>query len=135
MRRLILVVRYHLKRHVYETHGPLNIWIVMVIVDNKQALDLELAKAKRTLVLFYASWCPHCIRFIPLFKEKTADLTLSIVQVRMDDYDSPLWDDYEVATVPTVILFEDRKVSRRLDSLPGNCIKDEKFTAWLQEIK
>jgi thiol-disulfide isomerase/thioredoxin len=107
---------------------------MVVVVDSKSAFDLELGKAKRVLGLFYMSSCPHCMRFMPFFETKTADLSLPIVKVRLDDYDSPLWDDYNVVAVPTVILFEDGKVSKRLDSLLGNCIKNEKFTAWLQEI-
>lgn len=75
------------------------------------------------------------MRFKPLFDEKTVDLMSNVVHVRMDNYDSPLWDEYAVAAVPTVILFEDGKVSRRIDSLPGNCVRVEKFLAWLNEIK
>jgi thioredoxin 1 len=108
----------------------------MIKVDNKQALDAELARAKRVLVLFYASWCPHCMRFMPFFEEKTSLSGFSnIVHMLLDDYDSPLWDTYDVSAVPTIILFEDGKISRRLDSRPGSCIKDEKFVAWLEEIK
>ncbi|MCL2359170.1 thioredoxin family protein [Candidatus Bathycorpusculum sp.] len=107
----------------------------MVVVDNKSALELEIARAKRVLVLFYSSGCPHCMRFMPIFDEKAVNSMSSIVHVLMDDYDSSLWDDYSVEAVPTVILFEDGRVSRRLDSLPGNCIKAEKFVDWLQEIK
>ena len=108
--------------------------IVMIIaVDNKSALDTELGRVKRVLGLFYMSSCPHCMRFMPFFETKTADLGLPIVKICLDDYDSSLWDDYNVVAVPSVILFENGKVSQRLDSLLGNCIKTEKFVAWLQE--
>jgi thioredoxin-like negative regulator of GroEL len=108
--------------------------VMVVVVDNKSSLDTELGKSGRVLGLFYMSSCPHCNRFMPLFETKTSDLGLPIVKVCLDDYDSSLWDDYHVAAVPTVILFENGQVSKRLDSLLGNCIKNEKFVAWLQEI-
>ncbi|MDR1993858.1 MAG: thioredoxin family protein [Nitrososphaerota archaeon] len=112
-----------------------SILITMDIVDNKRVLFLEQIKAKRVLVLFYATWCPHCTRFIPVFREKTIDCNFNIVQMCMDDYDNPLWDDYKIDAVPTVILFENGKVSSRLDSRQGNSIRIEDFVTWLQEVK
>ena len=75
------------------------------------------------------------MRFMPFFEEKTLGSRFPIVYVCMDDYDGPLWDVYNVVAVPTLILFEDGKVSHRLDSLPGSCIKNETFVAWLQKIQ
>ena len=42
----------------------------MVEVDNKENFTEELKKNEKVLALFYASWCPHCMRFVPVFKKK-----------------------------------------------------------------
>ena len=38
----------------------------------KQDLDVELKKNKKVLALFYASWCPFCVGFVPTFDKKVS---------------------------------------------------------------
>ncbi len=110
--------------------------IIMIKVDNKRDLDAELAKTKSVLALFYSSWCPYCVRFVPFFNKKTASLSLgSIVHVLLEDNDNPLWDEYGISAVPTIILFEEGKVCRRLDGRLGRGLSEEQFVAWLEELK
>lgn len=107
----------------------------MIEVDNRQDLDAQLAKNKRVLVLFYASWCPYCRRFVPIFEEKTVgNQRASVVHVLLDDYDNPLWDDYDIGAVPTVILFEEGKVCSRLDGLLGVGLSAKQFETWLKQL-
>ena len=107
----------------------------MIQTDNKQTLDAELGKNKRTIVLFYASWCPYCIRFVPVFDKNVINLGKgSVIHVLLDDYDNPLWDDYSIGAVPTIILFEDGKVQSRLDASLGLGLSERKFYAWLEEL-
>jgi thioredoxin 1 len=106
----------------------------MIQIDNKQDLEAQLSKNKRVLVLFYASWCPYCIRFVPIFKKKTADFHGgSVVKVLLDDYDNPLWDDYSIGSVPTAILFEEGKILSRLDGRLGSGLSEKQLDDWLQE--
>ena len=108
----------------------------MIEVDNKQDLDAELAKSKRVIALFYAQWCPHCVRFVPIFNRKIATLPkVDVVHVLMDDFDSPLWDDFSVDAVPTIILFENGVVCSRLDGRLGLGLSESAFLAWLEKIK
>jgi thioredoxin 1 len=108
----------------------------VIKVDNKQDLDTELAKTKRVLALFYASWCPYCMRFVPFFNKKVLGQEFgSVIHVLLDDYDNPLWDDYGVSAVPTAILFEDGKVCNRLDGRLGGGLKEEQFVTWLQDLR
>ncbi len=105
-------------------------------VDNKKDLDTVLSKDKRVLALFYATWCPYCMRFVPFFEEQVSSQGFkNVVHVIVDDYENPLWDDYGVAAVPTVILFEDGKVCSRLDGKLGRGLNEDKFLAWLKEHK
>jgi thioredoxin 1 len=108
----------------------------MIEVDSKQGLNEELRKHEKVLVLFYASWCPYCIRFVPIFDKKIVNFSVgNVIHVLLDDYDSPLWDDYFIEAVPTVIFFDKGKVSRRLDGKFGVGLSEKQFTFWLEEFK
>ncbi len=109
----------------------------MIQVENKQDLENEFGKSKRVLVLFYASWCPYCLRFVPTFEKKVANLRGSaIVEVILDDYDNELWDDYSIDAVPTVIMFENGGVCSRLDGGLGRGLNEKQLETWLdKELK
>jgi thioredoxin-like negative regulator of GroEL len=108
----------------------------MIEVDNKQDLDAELRKNKRVFTLFYASWCPHCTRFMPVFEKRIGNFEEpSVVYVLLDDYDNPLWDDFCINSVPTVILFEDGEVCRRLDGRLGLGLSERQLQTWLDELQ
>jgi thioredoxin 1 len=108
----------------------------MIKVYNRQTLDNELTKHKKVLALFYSSWCPYCVRFVPAFDKKVAGMGFeSVIHVLLEDDDNPLWDDYDIPAVPTVILFEDGKVSKRLDARLGRGLSEEQFKVWIEEFK
>jgi thioredoxin 1 len=108
----------------------------MIEVDNIKDLKEILQKTEKVLVLFYASWCPYCTRFVPVFDEKICDFKNgNVIHVLLDDYDNPLWDDYEIGAVPTVLFFEKGKVSKRLDGRFGAGLKEEQLKVWLEEFK
>ncbi len=105
-------------------------------IYTKQELDAELSKSRKVMVLFYATWCPFCMRFVKVFDEEVKALKLDhVIHVLLADYDNPLWDNYEIAAVPTIILFENAKVSNRLDAKLGRGLKEEDFTKWLEKLK
>ncbi len=108
----------------------------MTEIYTKQELDAELSKSSKVMALFYATWCPFCMRFVKVFDEEIKALKLDhVIHVLLDDYDNPLWDNYEIAAVPTIILFENAKVSNRLDAKLGRGLKEEDFTKWLEKLK
>jgi thioredoxin 1 len=108
----------------------------MIKISSKQELDAELKSSKQVLALFYANWCGYCMRFVPVFEDAISRCKFKkVISVILDDYDNALWDDYEVPAVPTVILFEDGKVSKRLDARLGSGLKEERFITWLNELK
>lgn len=62
----------------------------------------------RAAVMFTTDWCGYCRRFYPHYKRlKEAWI------VDVSDEDDPLWDDHRIRVVPTVILFEDGRETRR----------------------
>ncbi len=108
----------------------------MIEVYAKQDLSAELKKNKKVLALFYATWCPYCLRFVPTFDKKVASMGFeNVIHVLLDDYDNPLWDDYNVPAVPTIILFEDTKVCKRLDGKLGMGLSEREFKTWIEEFK
>ena len=105
-------------------------------IYSKQELDLELKKNKKVLALFYASWCPFCVGFVPNFDKTVSKMGFEkAIHVLLDDYDNPLWDDYDVPAVPTIIYFEDAKVSKRLDAQLGRGLSENAFKKWIEEFK
>jgi thioredoxin 1 len=105
-------------------------------IDNRKDLDLELKKNKHVLALFYATWCPYCVRSVPNFDNKAAILGFkNIIHVLLDDYDNQLWDDFDIPAVPTIIYFEDGKVSRRLNAHIGRGLSETEFEKWVDEFK
>ena len=108
----------------------------MTEVNNQDDLTRKLGKNKKVLALFYATWCPYCQSFVKSFDRNIANYHFELViRVNMDDYDSPLWDDYSVEAVPTVILFENGKISSRLDGHSGVGLNERQLKEWLKELK
>jgi len=72
-------------------------------------------------VLFVLSTCPFCMKFRPLFesfaRQREADCTF--LTVVLDDIRCPLWDEYQIDVVPTVIIFRGNRVEKRIDGRPG----------------
>ncbi len=113
----------------------LTLRIIMIKVSSKQDLDAHLTQNKTVLALFYSSWCPYCIRFVPFFEKKTAGGKFNVIHVLLEDDDNPLWEEYNISAVPTVILFEEGKVRDRLDARLGTGLREEQFTNWVSELK
>ena len=108
----------------------------MIKISSKQDIDSELKKNKNVLALFYSSWCPYCTRFVPTFDKKVTSLGVkSVIHVLLDDYENPLWDDYDIFAVPTIILFEDGKVYKRLDGKLGMGLSEGQVKTWIEEFK
>lgn len=107
----------------------------MIEVYNKQDLDKELSSNKKVLALFYATWCPYCMSFLRAFNKNIVVYQFNcVIRVNLDDYDNPLWDDYSIDAVPTVIFFEDGKVCSRLDGRFGVGLSEKQLTDWLKNL-
>jgi len=80
----------------------------------KVSLD-GLDKMERAFVLFYASWCPHSQRFLPIFEEfsKTHKDCIKV------DSDDDICDKYAIEYYPTVVEFKNGKACKRIDARPG----------------
>ena len=86
----------------------------------KETQDFEEAvKSKEKLfVLFYATWCPHSRAFLPIFQAYAKTNPNECLSIIVDDKPD-LCDKYEVDYFPTVVLFKEGKIHKRLDPEPG----------------
>lgn len=88
---------------------------------SSSGLRKRIAKGSH-LVLFYAGWCPDCARFMPVFDALRPKAGLQLAKARTDEDENPIWDDWKIEVVPTVVLFEKGKEKARSEETSaGNC--------------
>ena len=84
----------------------------------------ELTNSMKTvLVEFYADWCGHCRRMMPVveeIKELTAGRA-SIIQLNVDD-NTELTDREQVTGTPTFILYNGKETWRYSGEIDGNVL-------------
>jgi thiol-disulfide isomerase/thioredoxin len=86
--------------------------------------------------LFYASWCPFSLAFLPVYEKRAAAGDAAFVRVLLDGNET-LFDEHGVSVYPTVLFFKKGAVERRLDGthlvglqekqlaeLISSCLKD-----------
>src|SRR3972149_430011 len=95
-------------------------------IDAEYDLENVLKTKSKIFVLFYASWCPFSQRFLPIFETYTQDNPTACLRVKTDDK-AKLCEKYAVDVVPTVLLFEKGKVTRRLDGAPGTGLNEKQL--------
>ena len=95
-----------------------------------------LSKGNKTLIMFYAEWCPFCRRLKPTF-ESLANSTfhdINFYASMINDDDNPLWDRYSINTVPTLIAFYNNEIIARRDSKMGLGLVKSDIDSILKEI-
>jgi thioredoxin 1 len=99
---------------------------IMSKIDVEFDLEVELKSKGRVLVLFYASWCPFSRRFLPIFEKYSETSPQNCMQVKIDDKPK-LTAKYLVDVVPTVLVFERGRVTKRLDGEAGAGLDEKQF--------
>ena len=99
-------------------------------------LDKQVSRYSRVLALFSASQCPFCQRFAKTFNVYVADCSIDlVVRVIMDDFNGPLWGEYNINAVPTLMFFENGTLKSRLDAVSGVGLTENQFVDWLKNTQ
>ena len=72
----------------------------------KDFKDNKLLKNDKSLVFFYAEWCPFCRKSFHLLKSLDGPQS-KVFRVDLSDENNPLWDSLKIKIVPTLIAFKD----------------------------
>ena len=105
----------------------------MIEVTDERDLAKQLKVNPKVVALFYASWCPFCRSFFSIFnKHAEKPSSAPFIRVKIDEDENPLWETYSLEAVPSIILFENGKVSRRLDCEMGAGLSEKQFSKWLE---
>ena len=100
------------------------------LVDNENDLG-EMLRAKESVIaLFYASWCPFCKKFLPIFMRNAEEEGRHFLGVQ-DDQES-IADKYSVKIYPTVLFIEKGVVSKRLDGIPGVGLQEKHLVEFVR---
>lgn len=99
---------------------------IMITLTDPQNIDEHLAHPD-TAVLFALSYCPFYRTFRPSFDKfaKAHPEKYHYLTVLLDDHENPLWDTYAVKVSPTVIVFKNGKVCKRLDGVEGKGLSEK----------
>jgi thioredoxin 1 len=104
----------------------------LTMVRNQHELDTLRATKEEFIVLFYASWCPYCLRFLPIFKNYTRGQEERFV-LAQDDRET-MADTYAIEVFPTVIHFVHGEIAERLDGSVGVGLDERAFADFLKRL-
>lgn len=74
--------------------------------ENREARHQQALETGNVVMAeFYASWCPHCQRMMPVVEEfkKANEGKVEVVQINIEE-EASLADGYTVESIPTFIL-------------------------------
>jgi thioredoxin 1 len=106
----------------------------IAITQGRFDFDRIIGTKERVFALFYATWCPFSLKFLPLFEKHAEAKGRACVRLTIDDKAS-LFDRYNVEVMPTVIFFKNGKVAKRLDSPPGVGLNEKQLIDLLKSCK
>ena len=85
-----------------------------VIEVNKDNFDTEVLKSeKKVLADFNADWCGPCQMLKPIIEEiADSNDDIKVVSINIDDEDE-LSEEYNISSIPCLVLFENGKEVKR----------------------
>lgn len=87
-------------------------------IKNEAELNKALGECSEMFVLFYASWCPYCREFLPIYEKYAGKNEQKYCSVATD-MTPECEGKYSIEIVPTVIYFKNGKPVKRLDGVGG----------------
>ena len=88
-----------------------------MIILNEENFD-EAIKSGVTLIDFYADWCGPCRMLAPILEEVSGEMKDQVTFGKLDiEKNQKIAGNFQVTSVPTLILFKDGKEVNRLVGL------------------
>ncbi len=93
-------------------------WEIRKIKNKKGSVAKEKIRSKdQVYVLFYATWCPYSRMFLPIFEEYSKANPRECLSVIVDE-EPDLCEECAIEYYPTVLLFKNGQICKRLDPEP-----------------
>ena len=88
----------------------------------------EFSKSEEgVFTLFYASWCPFSMAFLPIYEKHAHGREKDFVRIVLDGNEK-FFDQYGVDVYPTVLFLKNGAVARRLDGKYLGGLKETQLT-------
>jgi thioredoxin 1 len=99
-------------------------------VDNNRDLDKALKEKDKVIALVYASWCPFCKRFLPIFESYAGGEEKNFL-LAQDDRET-IADRYGIEVFPTLLFFEKGTLTKRMDGAPGAGLNEKQLEEFIK---
>ena len=91
-------------------------------LSKEMNFEEEITSEKIVLIDFYADWCGPCKMLAPILEQVSEENPeIKIIEVNVDEYQAEA-KNYNIFSIPTLVLMEDGKEKKRLVGLVS---KDE----------
>ena len=87
-------------------------------IKDSDFLRKVLNSSMNVAVLFSSRTCPSCQIFKPEFQKLSESLKDQAVLYEMDIAKTEIWRDYNILSIPTVLVFKDGKVIKQFTAIP-----------------
>jgi thioredoxin 1 len=95
----------------------------------------EFIKGENSIILFYADWCPFCRKFKPIFDTYAAKNQVRMASAKINEEENPLWDRFGIEVIPTIISFNEGKITGRVDGKAGRGLEEDDLKRLIDKAK